>query len=295
MGNNVIRASSDFDTTVINSAVNSFTQDAFVSNQSRAEAINSLRVDIDNFQGNCPIKIFIETSVYNNNAMTLNQINTSSVETTFSTKLTNDISKQFQQQNVNFALGSNVASDATTVSNFIQNTIRNTFTQSLNAVFNTDSIAQNDVVVTLTDVVCNNTPDVNTGEINITSKLLIDNGNTIQIDQVLDAMVKNTEINEILNKYNLTITQINKNDPLFFLSIAVAGLILALIPLIVKIVEEKSGVSVSVSVIKIFYFALMIASAIAGVYINTQNNINFVYSVLISIAVIFFFLLIFFG
>lgn len=295
LAKNVIKTKSSFNTTVINTAVNSFRQDAYVAYKNTIAAANNVEVSAEGLK-NCNLAINITTNISDYAAMTLNQANLSSVNNTFSTQITNDIAKQFQQQNENFGLGENVAKDATTVSNFIQNTIINTFTESLNSVFVNDIYETNSVRVTLKDIVCQNKDKDGAGQIIINSAVLIENANTIQIDQVLKAVVTNSEINTILNKYNLTITQTNSVSIWVYLSIALIFLSIALLPLIVGIISQKSGAGASgVNLIKILYLTLMLGSAIAGVYVSSQNPLNVIYSALLSLAVILFFLLIFFG
>ncbi len=288
MGNNIIKAQSSFDTSVINIASNSFAQEATQVASKSVRANNEVIVDANNIK-NCDIRIETITDVNVKGSLLLNLVNTSSVTTEFDTQITNDIAKQFQQQNENFGLGKNVAEDATKVSNFIQNTVRNTFTQATEQVYQTDTSVANKTKVSLNDVDCNG------GEIIITSTLILNDITTVSADLVLDAMIKSTFITDILNKYNLTITQTNTVTLSFLLGLVFAALAFALIPVIVAIVEQVTGVSIGISPVKLCYATLLLGCVIFGTFYNYSNEIDFFVSVPISLGTILFTLLIFFG
>jgi hypothetical protein len=299
MGNfpakNIIKTKTSFDTTVINTAVNSFRQEMIVAYQSTIQTANEVDVTAQNLKG-CKIVINVATSINDTAQVTLAQFNDVKVTNTLSTQITNDISKQLQQQNENFGLGENVAKDTTTISNFIQNTIVNTFKETLNATWSTAKAGENKIKLDVKDMVCQYNKANDTGDIVVNSEILIDTSNKLQINQVMDGMVNNQEINSIMNKYNLTIKQSNSVSVWVWISIALIFLSIALLPLIISFVSSAFGKGdLGVNLIKILYLTLMIGAAIAGIVLTSNADVNWLYAIVASLAVILFFLLIILG
>jgi len=291
MGNlasNTINTSTTLDTNVINSAVNSFRQDAYISHKSEAVAVTELLAYYNQIE-DCDINISVGQTLNDKTILTLQQANLSEVTNTFKTEVTNDISKQLQQANENFGLGNNVANDSLKISNFVQNSIYNTFAASLNVVSTSTDIAEESVKVYFNDVKCDG------GSINIDTTNVINTANEIQVEQVIQAMVDNEEMTTILSKYNLQITQTNSMSTEFLLTLIFAGLAIALLPIVVNIISKIGGVEPPVPYILIFYSTLMIASAIVGIYMASANPIQWLYLFIVSVFAILFFLLVFFG
>ena len=298
LAKNEIQTENSFDTTVINSAVNTFRQDAFVSYKNTIQSTSKINAYFNKVT-DCNVNISLSQTIYDNAVVGLAQHNLSQVDTSFSTELTQDISKQLQQQNENLGMGSNVVKDAVTISNFIQNEIYNSFSESLNVVFTSEVVSDEEINVYFTDVKCG--PD---GSININANTIIDESNAIQVDQVLQALVENKTVNNILTKYNLKVSQKNEITVAFLLTLVLVFIAIALFPLFVKFVatlfnqlisgvdkEQKS----SANYVTVLYFAFMLSVVVSGVVFSSKTDINWLNTGVASLLVILFFLLIIFG
>lgn len=296
-GSNIIQTSTNFDTNIVQQAVTEFTQGVYQSIAS--SIVSTVNVTFDgNKLRNCDVNLIVSNTINDFSRVSISTENYSQVKNTQSVDVTNQIAKQLQQQNENLGLGKNSISDAVSINNFINETIRNTFDQSTTSIFTSSITEGTNATVYLSDCI--------DSTINLNVSNIINMRNEVQIKQVLDAMVENDQVTKILNDYKLTVKQTNSISSTFLLSFVAAILGFTLIPFIPSIIEATvsfisegkvsttSYINVS-NMIKVLYMSLGIFCLIYGFEQLNTSPIDWITVHVVTILVLFFTLMLFFG
>lgn len=266
MGNNVTKTQTTFDTSIIQSTINDVNQQIKQKIDTTASCVAGDVVTIGGdviLKGNCKFTI---TNLCKSTVTQLADITASQVSQVVdeqSDKLQNNITKQIAQKNEQLNLfQSNVVEDSTKLTNNIKNEIKNSINQNITQLNKTYDKASGVITFeTGGNFLCQDD-----AELTIDNEVFLDLFQQSNTDAIMDTIVSNLQQNDVLDKYDLKVTQTNEGVNLVGLIVAVTILLL------VMFLPTAFG---STTPIKVLSPILFLASVAAFIYFYTVTGSEF--------------------
>ena len=260
MGNNSTKTDTNFDTSVINSSIQSAVNKASVSTSSGQYQGQNIIVDVGgnvDLSGHCSVSLSNDAKM---SLLTLSNLS-SNLDTNFSaqqkTDIQNSIQKQIEQKNEQLNLfQNNTVEDSTNVSNNVNNSVKQEIDNYVSNIVQSTSVSGQSVTLTINgNLKCS---DYSTLNLNNTSdQQSVTNSIT---NNVVKDISSNEQTTEILDKYKLTVKQTNVGT-----NVAIVLIILLLI-VFSPMIFGGSALKASLTIILPVVYLILVGGTIFSAY-----------------------------
>lgn len=262
MGNNITKTKTEFDTSVINQTVTTILNTVLQNDKTRStcQASEVVKITTLDIEGNCNVKFENFCKAY---AKTISDLKTTlNVQVTDEQQsdITQDVMKQIAQKNAELNLfQSNAVEDSVEISNTIKNTIENTIKNEIQNIVGTYSEADSTFSFNVDIFKCKDNSTVT-----ISNKAVAVALSDTITESVMNAIIGNSQLNSVLQKYDLTVKQTNQG-----INIAILALVAVFIFLLFT---GGSLITKSMDIIKVLSPVLILFSISAVIYYEHNRN-----------------------